>query len=744
MEGSLHEHSDFRTHSSTMMTRRVELLLILTACCAPQTHFSTGAPVQFQPTARIDIVKIESNGITAIDRYRWMEVPNSNDFQTWARQQNAYTRATLDRLPQRAELLQRLTTLSAHSDEVDSLKIRAQRQFYLKRPAADDVFKLYMSDGLDGHEQLLIDPKIFSKTEYTSIDFYEPSPDGLRVAFGISSHGSEDSVLHVIDVDNGQLLSDAIDRARHAEPRWTPDGNAFFYRRNPEVSPGAPISAKYARSRDYLHTIGGRPENDPPVFGFDISPRVRLATADSPYVFLWPNCPYVFGMVQHGTSNDLSIYVAPLASVDGARTPWRQLADVEDQVLDLAVHGSDVFLLTHRETPRAKVIRTRLDAPDITHAETIVAASEVVLSELAAGSDALYVRSLKDGIGRIIRVPFDATPRTSVPLPVDGTISGFAANPAAPGCSFQLESWVEPRAYYLYHPAEHRAIKLRIVQSSSEPLSVVLEAVETKVTSADGTQVPLSIVYRRGIDRTRSHPTLLVGYGAYGIPMSSWYEPRLSAWIERGGIYAIAHVRGGGEYGEEWHLAGMKHNKQRSVDDFIACARFLIAHGYTSTRELAAWGVSAGALTVGSAVTQQPKLFAAAVLRVGITDALRFETTPLGPQNAREFGSSAVPTELTSLYDMSPYYHVRDGEQYPAVLLTAAAHDARVPAWQPGKMAARLQSATSSGHPILFRLDSESGHGYGLGTTNSQLNEELADCYAFLLWQLTNPVMKHR
>lgn len=724
-----------------IMTVARALAVLLMSCCISQTSSSVGVRIPLQPTAAIHVVETELHGITVVDRYRWMEEPNAEEFRTWAAQQHAHTRATLDRLAQRRELLERLTALSAQNDEVYGLKGRAGKHFYLKRHATDSVFKLYVREGADGHERVLIDPTLSGRDLYASIDFYEPSPDGRRIAFGASSHGSEDSVLRVVDVASGQMLPDTIDRARHGEPRWMPDGHAFFYRRYPEVPPGVATTAKYARSRDYLHIVGARPETDPPVFGFDVSPEVRLTTVDSPYVFLWPGCPYVFGVVQHGTSNDLSIYLAPLASVDGARTPWKQLADVDDQVLDFAVHGGDVFLLTHRDAPRSKVVRTRLAAPDMTHATTIVAASAAVISELAASDDALYVHSLEDGIGRITRVPFDGTPPTSVPLPFDGTISDFAADPTAPGCSFRLESWVAPRTYYTYRPSDSKVSELRI---ASRGPSAPLEIVETKVTSLDGTRVPLSIIYQSGLDRKRPHPTLLAGYGSYGISMSSRFDPRLIAWLERGGVYAVAHVRGGGEYGEEWHLAGMKQNKQRSVEDFIACARFLIERGYASTRLLAAGGVSAGGLIVGSAIVQQPELFAAALVRVGITDALRFETTPLGPQNAQEFGSSAVPTEFAALYHMSPYYHVRDEVRYPAVLLTASTHDARVPAWQPGKFAARLQAATTSGRPILFRLDPESGHGYGLGTTSARLNDELADCYAFLFWQLTGPASQHR
>jgi prolyl oligopeptidase len=724
---------------------RARLALLLITCCGPRTaRPSADDPVPPQPVAAIRIARAELHATTVIDPYRWMEDAGSREFESWATQQNAHTRATLDRLPVRGELLRRLTALAGQRDEVSDVTARGGRRFYLKRRVADHTFKLYVRDGESGPDRLLVDPEVIAHAGVASIDFFEPSPNGQHVAFGVSVNGSEDAVLRVVQVETGRMLPDTIDRARHGEPRWLPDGAAFFYRRNPRVPPGAAASAKYQGSRDYLHVLNAQPDDDPPVFGHGVSPGAPLAPAESPYVYLWPNCPYVFGLVQHGTSNDLAIYIAPLASVDGPRTPWQKLAGLEDQVLDLAVHGPDVFLLTHRDAPRSRVIRTRLDAPDLAHAETIVPPGDAVVSQLAAASDAIYVRMLDDGIGRILRVPFDATPPRLLSLPLEGTINDLAASPAAPGFSVQLQAWVVPKIYYAYDPSPGRFVDLGLFPPDRDD-TPALESFETKVKSRDGTLVPLSIVHLRGLGRARPHPTLLTGYGSYGLSINPGFDRRRIAWLERGGIYAVAHVRGGGEYGEEWHQAGMKQNKQHTIDDFIACARFLIEHGYTSARRLAAEGISAGGLTVGSAITQHPELFAAAVVRVGITDALRFETTALGPQNAQEFGSSAQPAEFKSLYEMSPYYHVVDKTRYPAVLLTAAAHDARVPAWQPGKLAARLQAATASGRPVLFRLELDAGHGYGFGSTSSQLNEELADCYGFLLWQLTGaPAPSHQ
>jgi prolyl oligopeptidase len=305
----------------------------------------------------------------------------------------------------------------------------------------------------------------------------------------------------------------------------------------------------------------------------------------------------------------------------------------------------------------------------------------------------------------------------------------------APGIVFTVESWGKPVAAYAYDSGRRHSTQLSLVQAPPADFAGI-ESMEVNATSADGTAIPLSIVYRRGLENDGSRPTWLTAYGSHARAQDATFSPRRIAWLEQGGVYAVAHVRGGGEYGERWHLAGKKQYKQNSVDDFIACARYLIEHHYTSASYLAAEGASAGGITIGGAITQHPELFGAAIIRAGVSDAIRNEIGPGGPGNVKEYGSAQVPEDFPWLYAMSPYHHVQDGVKYPAIMLTGAANDARVPLWQPGKMAARLQAATGSGRPVLLRIEYEGGHGYTHGTTSTQLNEELADCYAFLLWQL--------
>jgi prolyl oligopeptidase len=300
---------------------------------------------------------------------------------------------------------------------------------------------------------------------------------------------------------------------------------------------------------------------------------------------------------------------------------------------------------------------------------------------------------------------------------------------------FSMETWLHPPVELRYDPKAARVSDTGLLPPPTIDTSA-FEAKEVEARSADGTMIPLSIIHRKGLVLDGSHPTWLSGYGSYGAVFDPNFQPRRIAWLERGGIYAAAHVRGGGEFGEEWHLAGMKKNKMKTIDDFIACAQYLIERKYTAPQRLGGEGSSAGGVTIGRALTQRPDLFGAALIRVGFSDMARIEETPVGPGNAREFGSVSIAAEFKDLYAMSPYHHVRRGTSYPAVLVTASAKDARVPLWQPAKMAARLQAATTSGKPVLLRVANEAGHGISTGTAVSQTNAEVADCYTFLLWQL--------
>ena len=684
-----------------------------------------------QPRAPIRIEQTNLGEIELVDPYRWMEEPNSPEFATWVNQQDDYARAVLETNTEREQITKRIAELANSQDDVEKVRRRGGDLFYLRRPAKGDTYRL-IARGKDGADRLLLDPAAASDGHNGSIDYYEPSPDGRYVALGISSNGSDEPLLRVLEVRTGELLAERIARTHNGFPHWRPDGNAFFYMRRPPLAAGAPLSTRNQKARSYLHVVGTDAAHDPAVFGYELSPNIPVGIGDSTFVRPYSGSPFALAAQVFGAKSQRILYYAPVRAVVDSNTPWKKLSDPDDGIEDYVIRGHDLYLLTHRDAPRGKVLRVDLHNPDLAHAEVVVPPRTAVAVELAIASDALYVQLLDGGVGQILRVPFDGAAAARLKLPFDGAVSELDADPSQPGITFQLSSWVRPRVAYGYDPASSRCSELGLTPIRNQGMA--LESKEVMVPSADGTAVPLSIVYRRGLDLSVPHPTILQAYGGYGVTFDPYFESREHVWFEHDGVYATAHVRGGGEYGEAWHVAGMKQHKQNTFDDFVACARYLIKRKVTSAALLAAEGRSAGAITISNAVVQHPELFAAASIDVGIFDPLRFEKgAASGAVIAREFGSADNPAELPSLYAMSAYYHIDDGTRYPAMLLTGAAHDPRVPLWQPAKMAARLQAATKSGKPVLLRINYEGGH---WSTTEAQRASEAGDRYAFLLWQM--------
>jgi prolyl oligopeptidase len=472
-----------------------------------------------------------------------------------------------------------------------------------------------------------------------------------------------------------------------------------------------------------------------------------MADADFPSIVIPRGSAWAIGKIKHGDANDLTLYAAPVSALTGtSKVPWKKVCDVEHEVKEFAVHGEDVYLVSAAGAPRYKVVRTSLAAPDFRTATTVVPAGAAVVDSIASAKDALYVEVLDGGMQRVLRVPYgtDAKPQ---PIPSPELAPSWSiAHPEAdvPGVFINGQSWTRAGKVYEYDPdtelLSDTGLRPRGKFDDPQSLGLALVSTEVQVTSHDGVKVPLSIVHRKGLKLDGTNPTLAIGYGAYGMPVTVGYRPANLAWFERGGVLAFAHVRGGGAYGKEWHLAGQKTTKPNTWKDFIACCEYLVDKGYTSREKLAGEGGSAGGILIGRAITERPDLFAAAIIDVGCLDMVRSETTTNGVPNIQEFGSYATREGFDALLAMSAYHQVKDGVKYPAVLLTHGVNDPRVEAWMSAKMTARLQAATTSDKPVLFRVDYQAGH--GIGSTRKQQQEEQADSFAFLLWQLGRPAFR--
>jgi prolyl oligopeptidase len=683
-------------------------------------------------------------GTKVTDRYRYFEDLKRPDVQAFFRAQNAYTRAVLTRLdPARTRLLARIKQLDNAGTIVSDLTRVGGWYFYNKQKPGDNLPKLYVRPASGGPERLLLDPGRLTAdaSKHYTVDYFAPSYDGAYVAYGISEGGSEQSVLHVLETATGRTLPDAITRARDGVSSWRLDNASFYYLRENELTPGEPATDKEQKVRTFLHILGHDPETDVAVGGYGVAPAVPVVPTGFDAVVTTPASSYALSIVQNGVQNEVAVYAAPADSVTDGQAPWKKVADVADDVTAVDLRGSTIYLLSHKGASNYKVVATSLAAPDFGAAKTVVAPSRAVIEQIAVAADGLYVRSRIGGFGRIARVPLDAEGNVSgaaapVKMPFDGSLVAMTVDPRVAGTTFGLTGWTHTLLYYRNDAA------LAVAKTDLKPPSPfnasAYTSAEVQAPSADGTLVPLSLVYRKGLKLDGSHPTYLEGYGAYAFEIFPDFETGRFAWLEHSGVYAVCHVRGGGWYGEDWHRAGMLATKGHTIDDFIGCGRWLVAHHYTSPQHLAGEGTSAGGITIGGAITRAPQLFAAALDVVGVSDALRSEFSPNGPPNIPEFGTQTTAAGFHDLYPVDAYLHVRDGVAYPAVMLITGINDPRVPPWELGKFAARLEAASSSGRPILLRVDYDAGHGF-LASSRAQSDALLADQYSFLLWQLGDP-----
>ncbi len=702
---------------------------------------SPAAPAS-PPVAKVRVVTDEYFGTKVQDPYRYMEKLEDPEVQEWFKQQDAYTRSVLSQIPGRARLLERIKEFDQTGPpRISSLtRFENDRLYYERRLPGESVAKLFVRKGLQGREQLLVDPNQYAAKpgEHFTLDYYFPSYDGRYVAFGVSPSGSEDAVIHILDTSTGRETGEAIDRSWYGGISWLPDQKSFFHIRFQKLAEGADPAERRLKSRVYLHRVGTDPESDAAVFGYGVIDEIKLEPSDTSTVVSLPGVPYALALVSRGFSNDLTIYRIPLEALGKPGTKWQRIISTDDGVVNFDIHGDSLYLVTHKDAPRSKLVRTSLANPDLAHAHVVIPPGEAVIGDLAAMADALYVQRLDGAAGKLARLTYPEGPAREIVLPVSGSVGIAGADPRLEGIFFRLTAWTSAPKYYEYMPKSGSVAdtKIQPVGAHDDPADV--ESREVKAPSYDGTLVPLSIIFKKGIQLDGSHPTLLWGYGAYAITMNPVFNPRWLAWLERGGVLAVAHVRGGGEYGEEWHRGGMLGNKHNTWRDFIACAEYLVKNGYTSPAHLGGQGGSAGGILIGRAFTERPDLFAAALDDVGLSDMIRDMFSPDGALNVPEYGGLETEDGFRNLLEISAYYHVKDGGQYPAVLITTGMNDPRVVPWEPGKMAARLQAATGSKRPVLLRVDYQGGHGT-IGGTSAQAQELLADQYSFLLWQFGDP-----
>ena len=669
------------------------------------------------------------------DPHRALEDMARPETQEFFRGEAARARESLERIPGRAAMLARIRVLSDSGTTISSLAVTAgARVFYLKLAPRAATPVLCTRESLAGAERVLVDPERFARAGGpAAIDWYSPSPDGRHVAYGVSLGGSENSVLRVLAVDTARDLPFEIDRTRfNGKLGWHPDGRSFFYARIPEANSGL---ARDANVRVYRHVLGRDTASDEIVFASGVGGARDVPAFVYPSIVLPLESRYAYAVARDGVRNEIAVHVAELRDLAAGKPRWHKLAGYEDEVTAIEAWKDDLYLLSHRGAPRFRVLRVKANAHDLSGAKVVVPQGDTVLKEMALARDALYLRTMVAGVDRLERVPLGllgAKAPEYVRTPFDNAIAQLVAHPRTDGALLRLQGWVEPPAVM------HVDAKGNIRNTGLAPAPAAdfsgMDEVRLYAPAQDGTKIPVTLIYRKSTTLTGANPTLLTAYGSYGVTLSPTFDSVRLAWLERGGIFAVAHVRGGGEYGEPWYQGGRRANKINTILDFISVSEFLVSYGFTNPGRLAILGTSAGAIPVGGAMVRRPDLYAAMVARVPVLDMVRFEAMASGPANVPEFGSAATPQGREALRVISAYHQVKDATAYPAVLLTAGLNDPRVEAWQPGKMAARLREATTSGKPVLLRIDADSGH--GRGSSRAQRDEELADIYSFLLWQM--------
>lgn len=686
--------------------------------------------------APVKIVEETYCGKRIADPYRYMENLKDPLVQQWLRAQAEHARSVIEKIPGRSSLIEKMQDFdSRKSSKVHNLVITdTDRYFYLKRTPSEETGKLYYRDGYTGDETLLFDPSgMANNSGKYVISNISPTDDGSKVAVSVAADGSEDDIVLIMDVETRTLYPEKIDRCRFASPSWLPDGSAFLYNRLQKSEKHAIDIQK--NSKVYLHTVGSAPSADREIFSSATNPELNIRPEDIPFVHYDKDSKHLYAFVQN-VDRRLTVYYAPVSELARQKIAWKPLLKTEDNIHDFAVTEKDLYLYTPEKAPNFKVLKTSLLQPDISNAETIIPeAPDAVLTSFSLTSNGIFYTLSKNGVKvEFYRKGFGRKKAKKIKLPfAAGTIHLSSKGFMFPDVWVVISGWSSDYKRYRYDDASHSFTYETLSSPAEYPEYENLVVKEVMVKSHDGVQVPLSLVYKKGLKKNGGNPVLFYGYGAYGKSLKPFFSPSFLLWAHKGGILAVTHVRGGGELGDAWHKAGMKSTKPNTWKDLISSAEYVINKNYSSPAHIAINSASAGGILVGKAMTERPDLFAAVIPQVGTMNPLRGEETPNGPVNAPEFGTVKDSLECLALIEMDPYLSIREGNDYPAALVTAGINDPRVIAWQPAKFAARLQAASASAKPVLFYTDFESGH--GIGDTKTKQFETLADVLSFAFWQ---------
>jgi prolyl oligopeptidase len=695
--------------------------ILLSSAASAQNNSSTPSTMNIPkpPATKQQPVTDDYFGHKIVDPYRWLEDGSTPETQQWAAEQLGFTRAILDKLPGREQLHARMEQLLEIGNLGDT-QTGGDYYFHTRRDGKQNQPVLYVRKGVDGHDEILVDANQLSKDGTVALDWWYASHDGKYVAYGTSESGSEMSTLYVIETATCKLLPDTIARTRAASLAWKPDDSGFYYTRYPKPGDVAAGQEMYNRHVFY-HALGSDPTNDPLIFGEGRDPQ------DWPNVALSNDGRWLSIMVEQGwTKNE--VY---LKDVQSNSAPLR-ITTGKEFLYYAQPYNGELYILTNEDGPRYRVFKTPANTPTREHWREIIPQSDAVLTSLQIIGGQLLARYELNAHSLLKRFTLDGMPLREVALPTLGTLSSIGGEYDSTSAFYLFSSFTVPTTIYRFDIASAKSTVWASVETGIDTSKYETKQVWYK--SKDGTRVPMFLVMRKGLKLSGHSPTLLTAYGGFNVSLTPEFSKTLFPWLDHDGIFAMANLRGGSEFGEDWHRAGMMDEKQNVFDDFLAAAEYLEKEGYTDKDHLAIRGGSNGGLLMGAALTQRPDLFRAVVCQVPLLDMLRYQNFQIAKLWIPEYGSSEDPKQFEWLYAYSPYHHVKAGTAYPAVLFMTADTDTRVDPMHAKKMTAELQATNGGPNPILLRIEPKAGH--GAGKPISKLVEEWTDIYSFLFWQL--------
>ena len=676
------------------------------------------------PKAKIEPVTDDYFGHKVTDDYRYLEDATSPQTRAYVREEMAYTRSLLDPLPGRQKLHDRLMQL-ASVGTITSPEVDGNYYFYLRREGAQNQPVLLVRQGVQGKDRDLVDVNQMAADGTVALDWWFPSDDGKYVAYGISSSGSEESTLHVVETATGTVLPDTIPRTRFSSVAWLKNDSGFYYTRRPKAGEVPPGEEVY-HAKVYFHTLGKDPAQDPLIFGEgrnaqDI-PEVSLPDDNDRWLLItvfegWAKTEMYLQDLKAGT--------APVAVTQGKEFLYQG-----------EVFRDKLYITTNEDASHYRAFVVEAARPQRENWKEIIPESDAVLQNLSVLGGKLFAQYEKNATSLLKLFDLNGKPLGEIDLPAIGSVFGYGGRWDRNEAFMGFQSFTVPPSVYEINLETRQIYLWDKVSAPVDPSGY--EVKQVWFNSKDGTRVPMFLFHKKGLKLDGKNPTLLTGYGGFNISMTPSFLATRFVWLEHGGVFAVANLRGGSEFGEAWHRAGMLERKQNVFDDFIAAAEFLINDRITDKDHLAIQGGSNGGLLMGAVFTQRPDLFRAVVCQVPLLDMLRYQNFQIAKLWIPEYGSSADARQFQWLYAYSPYQHVKQGTEYPAIMFMTADTDTRVDPMHAKKMAALMQAEAENGRsrerPILLRIETKAGH--GAGKPVAKQIEEGVDIYSFLFWQL--------